>query len=123
MKACPNQTFLLPETQEFNINDHFNKVGEYRINHHEEIDPTFATRINWILQPKIHMDELQKNVPTKNERSPNVEDINFIFIWIMILIVILILMVCGGVICIWIVLKKKRLQPTQMNLENIEILE
>jgi hypothetical protein len=74
-QPCPNQTFIMPDSAEFHINDNFYKVGEYKINHQEEIDPLFTLRANWFLQPKLHMDEILADIPLNkidiSELTPN----------------------------------------------------
>jgi hypothetical protein len=59
---CPDQTFILPETADFQINDHYYRVGEFRLNHQEVIDPLFTLRTNWHLQPKLHMDHILESL-------------------------------------------------------------
>jgi hypothetical protein len=65
-EPCPNQTFILPENAELIINDPFYRVGEFRLNHQEVIDPLFTLRANWYLQPKIHRKYRAKPPKGKN---------------------------------------------------------
>jgi len=119
VKPCPNQTFILPETAKFSINQQFNTVGEFKLNHQEQLDPTFSHRINWHLQPKIHMPELLDTV--LGNRSENNNNVDFV-LWITISATIIgVFAIVGVILCIVCYRDRQKLVQMQENQNRFDL--
>ena len=62
LEQCPNETFILPLTTNFDINAYSHRGGEVRANHQESLDPILSTRANWHLKPRANMEKIIKDI-------------------------------------------------------------
>ena len=59
---CPKETFVIPMSTNFQINNHMFNSLEYQLNHQERLDPVLSMKTNWHLNPNIDLEDLVKKI-------------------------------------------------------------
>jgi len=67
-QACPNTTFTIPAQAIFIINGRMYKVGEFRIHHHQQIDPLFSLKANMYFRPVVHNDLIMSQYTNRSNK-------------------------------------------------------
>ena len=76
---CPNDVFLLPMSASFKINNMLYNGSQVYLEHKEQIDPLFAMKANWNLQPTLNLTDLKNHplLPTSDDKEGDSSMISF----------------------------------------------